>query len=90
MDLPLGSRSCELTGARGPLWISGWGTFFRGGQTRVDGQRRNDLQSNSRLGLGVSIPVRRHAIRAFYTTGLTTRIGGDFDTIGAALQLNWF
>lgn len=72
------------------VWISGGGTFFRGGQTRLDGQLRNDLQSNSRLGIGVSIPVQRHAIRAFYTTGLTTRIGGDFDTVGAALQLNWF
>ncbi len=72
------------------VWISGGGTFFRGGHTRVDGQFRNDLQSNSRLGIAVAVPMGPHSIRVFYTTGLTTRIGGDFETVVVAYQLNWF
>ena len=88
---PLGAVQLHLTRTfASGVWISGGGTFFHGGQTEVDGQLRNDLQSNSRLGAGFSIPVGPHAIRVLYTSGLTTRIGGDFRTVGVAYQFNWF
>jgi len=71
------------------VWVSFGGTFFRGGQTQVDGLRRNDLQSNSRLGASLTVPVGPHAVKAIVTSGLTTRIGGDFDTYAVAYQFTW-
>ena len=67
----------------GGVWVSFGGTFFRGGQTQVDGLRRNDLQSNSRLGASLTVPFGAHAVKAIVTSGLTTRIGG----IGFLVQL---
>ncbi len=71
------------------VWVSFGGTFFRGGQTQVDGLRRNDLQSNSRLGASLTVPVGPHAVKAIVTSGLTTSIGGDFDTSAVAYQFTW-
>lgn len=71
------------------VWVSFGGTFFRGGQTRVDGLRRDDLQSNSRLGASLAVPFGPHVVKAIVTSGLTTRIGGDFDTYALAYQLTW-
>ena len=73
----------------GGVWVSFGGTFFRGGQTQVDGLRRNDLQSNSRLGTSLTVPFGPHAVKAIVTSGLTTRIGGDFDTYAVAYQFTW-
>lgn len=88
---PLGAVQLHLTRTfASGVWVSGGGTFFHGGQTEVNGQVRNDLQSNSRVGAGISIPVGPHAMRVLYTNGLTTRIGGDFRTLGVAYQFNWF
>jgi len=74
---------------RSGVWFSFGGTFFRGGQTQVDGLRHNDLQSNSRLGASLTVPFGAHALKAIVTSGLTTRIGGDFDTYVVAYQFTW-
>ena len=71
------------------VWVSFGGTFFRGGQTRVDGLGRNDLQSNSRIGASLTVPFGPHALKVIGTSGLTTRIGGDFDTVALVYQFTW-
>jgi len=38
-------------------WIAFNGTWFGGGQTRVDDVKHPDLQRNSRLGATVSVPI---------------------------------
>jgi len=73
------------------LWLAADATFYRGGNTTVDGVRKADLQSNSRAGLTLALPVgRRSALKISWATGFTTRIGADFDSLGVAWQTVWF
>jgi hypothetical protein len=38
-----------------------------------------------------NVPVaRRAALRLAWSTGMTTRVGSDFDTLSAGLQVVWF
>lgn len=66
------------------------GTYFRGGRTTTDGIRDGDLQENTRLGATLALPInRQNSLKLFASTGVATRTGGDFDTIGAAWQFRW-
>lgn len=54
--------------------------YLRGGETTIDGEDRQDLQENSRLGVALSVPFgRRHNVLLKFSSGVTTRIGADFD-----------
>jgi len=69
------------------LWLSLDGTYYWGGQVRVEGTRRGPELGNSRVGLTASLPVaRRHAVKLTVAKGLSTRTGTDFLTVGAAWQ----
>lgn len=73
------------------LWLAGDATFYAGGRTTVDGVEKADLQRNSRLGLTLAVPVkRRSSVKASWSRGLTTRIGGDFQTLAVGYQILWF
>jgi len=73
------------------LWLAANSTWYRGGQTRVDGIARADLQENTRVGLTLSIPVAaRQSLKFTWSDGASTRIGGDFTTYGIAWQYLWF
>ena len=68
-------------------WISLNVNFYRGGETTKDGISSNDLQENSRFGITFSTPLTTHlSFKLYANTGVVTRIGSDFDTVGAALQ----
>jgi hypothetical protein len=72
------------------VWLAVDGTRYRGGQTRTDGFEDQNLQSNGRLGLTVALPInRRQSLKVYYSTGVATRTGTDFDTLGAAWQYRW-
>lgn len=61
-------------------WIGIGTLYLSGGETSVDDQDRNDLQIKSRSGAALSVPInRRHTLMFKYSTGVTTRIGADFD-----------
>ena len=76
---------------RSGLWLSADATFYRGGRTSVDGVDKADLQQNSRYGLALSVPLSTGvSVKLDWSRGLTTRIGGNFDTFGVALQYRWF
>jgi hypothetical protein len=65
------------------FWVSLDGTYYSGGRTKVDGVASSDYQRNSRLGFSVSHPVaRRHLWKLSFNSDISTKSGGDFDTIG--------
>ena len=64
-------------------WLSLDGNYFAGGRTTVEGARKDDRQSNSRWGLTWTRPItKRQLIKLNYSTGVITRIGNDFDSVG--------
>ena len=71
-------------------WMALNGTYYTGGRTRLDGERRNDLQRNSLIGFTLAVPLgRRDSIKLYASTGLATRVGSDADTLGIAWQHRW-
>lgn len=72
------------------VWIAVDGTRYRGGRTVTDGVADQNLQSNGRLGLTLALPINRHqSLKLYYSTGVVTRTGTDFDTVGGAWQYRW-
>ena len=71
-------------------WVGLGGAYFSGGETSVDGIERGNLQKSSRFGAAISIPLgRRHNVLLKYSSGITTRIGGDFDNYNLAYTLRF-
>jgi hypothetical protein len=72
-------------------WAAFNGTWYTGGRTNLDGTDKLDLQRSTRLGATLSLPLTaRQSIKVSYSAGATTRIGGDFRTIGVSWQKVWF
>jgi hypothetical protein len=72
------------------FWASLDANYYRGGETRVGSEFRDDLQRNSRAGLTLVFPVaRRHAIRTSFSTGISTRSGGDFEMFSLSYAYAW-
>ncbi len=75
---------------REALWGSLDGTYYGGGRTAIDDRENEDEQSNARLGVTLSLSVtRHHSIKLFGSKAIVTRVGGDFDLFGLALQYRW-
>jgi hypothetical protein len=56
----------------------------------VDGVASNDLQSNTRLGATLALPVdRHHSVKLYASRGVSTRFGGNFTAVGVAWQFRW-
>ena len=72
------------------LWASFDGNFWAGGRTTVNGVSNKDLQTASRIGGTVSIPLNRHqAMKFSYSRGAYVSIGGNYQTVSAAWQYSW-
>ena len=72
------------------VWAALDGTYYTGGQSATDGVEGRDAQSNSRFGATLALPVNmRNSIKLYASTGISTRIGSDFDTYGMAWQYRW-
>jgi hypothetical protein len=77
-------------GFRRGVWVALSGTYYTGGRTTVDGVEGDDLQKNSLVGLTVALPIdRQDSLKLYASTGLSTRIGTDSDTISIAWQHRW-
>jgi hypothetical protein len=73
------------------LWLAFNSTWYGGGRSSLDGVVKADFQSNTRLGLTLSVPIKgAHSMRAGFSTGVTTRIGGSFDQLSLVWQYAWF
>ena len=72
------------------MWASVNATYFRGGQTVVNGSVNEDRQANSRIGATYSLPLNpRQSIKVAWAKGLTTRFGGSLNTIAIVWQYTW-
>jgi hypothetical protein len=72
------------------FWASVDANFYRGGETRVGSDFNDDLQRNSRAGFTLVFPIRgRHAIRGSFSTGVSTRSGGDFEMYSLSYLYVW-
>lgn len=72
-------------------WVAFNGTWFAGGETRVDGALQPDFQRNVRLGATLSIPLASlQSMKLAYSTGAATRRGSDFNTFTATWQVVLF
>jgi hypothetical protein len=72
------------------IWFALDGTYYTGGVTTIDGKEGDTLQENTRVGATLSIPVsRRNSIKLNASSGVSTRTGSDFDTVGIAWQYRW-
>lgn len=89
---PVGSLQGHLGYSFRPdLWVAFDGTWYSGGGSQVNGVFNADFQRNSRLGATLALPLpRRQSLKVTYSAGATTRIGGDFKTLGLTYQLAWF
>ena len=74
----------------GGVWAALGATWYSGGRTTVNGVRKDDALDNSRFGLTIAIPVdRRNSIKLNASSGISTRTGTSFDTLGVAWQYRW-
>ncbi len=72
------------------VWLALNYGFATGGETRVDGRSAATLQRNSRLGVTFSFPIAQaNSMKVVWTSGLTTRIGADFDSVSVLYQYTW-
>jgi len=72
------------------IWLAVGVTYFTGGRSEVDGVVKNDLQQNWRGGFTFTMPINRnHSIKLFGSSGVSTRTGSDYDSLGIAWQHAW-
>jgi hypothetical protein len=72
------------------VWLALDGTAFTGGRTTVNGVRGDNMQTNTRAGLTLALPVDRYnSVKLYASTGTSTRTGSEFSAIGVALQHRW-
>lgn len=73
------------------MWVSGNATFYSGGNTILNDVANNDRQKNARVGATFSYPLNdRQSIKLAWAKGVTTRIGGNLNTVAVAWQYAWF
>lgn len=70
-------------------WGFGLG-YGQGGATRVDGIVRQTLQRNWRFAAFISYPLAANqGVMVSLMSGVTRRVGADFDSIAVAYQFSW-
>lgn len=75
----------------GGAWAALGATYYRGGQTTINGVTNDDELGNSRAGAILALPVNKHhSIKLNVSHGLFTRTGTDFNTYGVAWQYRWW
>jgi hypothetical protein len=72
------------------LWASLDGNFWAGGRSTLNGVEKEDTQKASRLGVTVSVPVRRRqSLKFSFSRGAYVSIGGNYQTVSTAWQYSW-
>lgn len=72
------------------FWLGlGFG-YGEGGQTTVDGDKKNTKQNNQRFGGTLVFPINpRNSLKLAYVNSLSTLIGADFDRLSISWQVRW-
>ena len=72
------------------IWLALDGTYFTGGRTTVNGVKGDTLQTNTRGGLTLALPVdRSNSVKIYGSTGTSSRTGAEYDAVGIAWQYRW-
>ena len=72
------------------LWLGVGGGYGEGGQTTIEGNKRDTYQRNLRFGSVLSYPIaENHGLSFVLVTGVRNGRGGDFDSLGVAYQYAW-
>jgi len=72
------------------IWAAVSATYYTGGRTTIDGVTKDDLQENWRTGFTLALPINRsHSLKIFGNSGVSTRTGTDYDSLGIAWQYRW-
>ncbi len=72
------------------IWVAVSGTYDYGGCTTIDGVQNDDLQSNSRLGATLALPVNKNnSFKVYASSAVHTVAGSGYDLIGIAWQYRW-
>jgi len=89
---PLLSTQLHITYVFKPgIWLAASVGRTGLGETIVNGIEKNDLQSNSRMGITFAYKINKHhALKAGVTSGVSTRYGTSFTTVLLAYQFIWF
>jgi hypothetical protein len=79
-----------IYGFKPGMWLAVNCGFATGGETRIDGSSAATLQRNSRVGATFSFPLAQaNSLKLVWTSGLTTRVGADFDSLSPVYQYTW-
>ncbi len=79
-----------IRGFRPGLWLALNLGYGKGGEWKVNSVPLGNDQRNTRFGMTLSVPLKRQkSIKINYTTGVTTRIGADFDALTIVYQYTW-
>ncbi|MEZ4413726.1 MAG: transporter [Gemmatimonadales bacterium] len=66
---------------RSGIWGGVGGVYYGGGATSTDGGPATTPQENTRVGAVLVFPIGKHnSLKAYWSSGVTTRTGTDFDT----------
>lgn len=72
------------------IWCSLDGTYYWGGQTAINDVKGDTLQENTRVGVTLSLPINRYnSVKLNASSGVSTRTGSNFDTLGISWQYRW-
>lgn len=85
---PLGALELHLIRRIAPaFWVSLDANFYTGGRSSLDGERQDDLQRDSKLGITMMYPFAKgHSVKVSYSLGSVTDSGEDFDAISVFYQ----
>lgn len=73
------------------LWVAFDSTWYGGGSTRTNGGTPTERQSNTRVGVTLSLPLtKQQSFKVAYSSGVSGTIGASFDTISVGWQKIWF
>lgn len=79
-----------IYGFKSGIWCALDGTYYTGGRTTIGGKEHDTLQENTRIGATFAMPVNRNnSIKINASSGVSTRTGSDFDTVGLFWQYRW-
>lgn len=91
------SQAGLYSGQLNALWISRsgiWGgvgvIYYAGGESSLNGGTPSTMQENSRAGAVLVFPIGKpNSLKLYWTTGVWTRTGTDFDTFVVTWTYRW-
>ena len=86
----LGVKAHAIYTFKPGLWLGVGAGYGEGGQTTIEGNKRDTYQRNLRFGSVLSYPIaENHGLNFVLVTGVRDGRGSDFDSLGVAYQYAW-